>query len=496
MNITDIDDKIIRRARQNHLFDEYVKQSLPLARVLEDATAALKPLASKLETEQDPDKKAMLERLLTKVKGAVDQVDTSLKDKSPQHQEGARQRLLDDGKDMLADWLDSLYGSTVTDNSIFTDLPRHFEAEYHEDMEALNVQPPDVLTRVSEYIPEILEFVKKIIDNGFAYESNNSVYFDTMAFSEDPKHYYAKLVPEAFGDSKALREGEGDLSVSEDILGEKRSGNDFALWKASKPGEPSWDSPWGKGRPGWHIECSVMASSILGESLDIHTGGIDLKFPHHDNELAQAEACFCNDNWVRYFLHSGHLHIQGCKMSKSLKNFITIKDALKRHSARQLRLAFLLHNWKDMLDYSDNTMQAAVGYEKLVSEFFLTVKDIMRRSPATGSASFSKWSEDELQLNEKLLSSQNAVHEALCDSVDTRAALDAMRELVSASNVYIDSHRKSGVTTNRLLLKKVATYVTSMLKVRYVTSMLKVHVTSTLKVQYVTSTLKVTSPPC
>ncbi|KAI0208122.1 Cysteine--tRNA ligase, cytoplasmic [Lamellibrachia satsuma] len=151
-------------------------------------------------------------------------------------------------------------------------------------------------------------------------------------------------------------------------------------------------------------------------------------------------------------------------MSKSLKNFVTIKDALKRHSARQLRLAFLLHNWKDMLDYSDNTMQAAVSYEKLVNEFFLTVKDILRRSPATGSASFSKWDEDELQLNEKLLSSQSSVHEALCDSVDTRAALDAMRELVSSSNVYIDSHRKSGIATNRLLLQRIATYVTKMLR--------------------------------
>ena len=147
----------------------------------------------------------------------------------------------------------------------------------------------------------------------------------------------------------ALKEGEGDLTVTGD--GEKRSDNDFAVWKNSKPGEPSWESPWGRGRPGWHIECSVMASEILGESMDIHSGGVDLKFPHHDNELAQSEAYHGNDHWIRYFLHSGHLTIAGCKMSKSLKNFITIQEVLKRYTARQLRLTFLLHSWKDTLDY-------------------------------------------------------------------------------------------------------------------------------------------------
>lgn len=157
------------------------------------------------------------------------------------------------------------------------------------------------------------------------------------------------------------------MSTTADKLSEKRSVTDFALWKSSKAGEPWWDSPWGKGRPGWHIECSVMASVICGESLDIHTGGVDLKFPHHDNELAQAEAYFDNSYWVRYFLHSGHLTIAGCKMSKSLKNFVTIQDALKKHSNRQLRLAFLLHSWKDTLDYSDNTMNMAVQYEKFLN---------------------------------------------------------------------------------------------------------------------------------
>lgn len=227
--------------------------------------------------------------------------------------------------------------------------------------------PPDVLTRVSEYVPKIVKFIQRIIGNGLAYEANGSVYFDVNGFDKCENHHYAKLVPEAYGDTTSLQEGEGDLSVTNDRLSEKRSPNDFALWKASKAGEPWWDSPWGRGRPGWHIECSAMASDIFGSIFDIHTGGVDLKFPHHDNELAQSEAAFNEKEWVKYFLHTGHLTISGCKMSKSLKNFITIQEALTKHSATQLRLAFLLHSWKDTLDYSEKTMEMASQYEKFLN---------------------------------------------------------------------------------------------------------------------------------
>merc|ERR1740123_2612936 len=136
----------------------------------------------------------------------------------------------------------------------------------------------------------------------------------------------------------------------------KPSATKKPLWLASKPGEPAWESPWGMGRPGWHIECSAMASDVMGKTMDIHSGGVDLKFPHHDNEIAQSEAFYDSDDWVRYFLHTGHLTIAGCKMSKSLKNFISIQEALQKNSSRQIRLAFLLHAWDKTLDYSDNTM--------------------------------------------------------------------------------------------------------------------------------------------
>lgn len=453
MNITDIDDKIIARARQEHLFKIYQKK-VNKEDLQKDATQAQQALAKKIAETTDEDKKKMLEKQNTKTQAALAQLDKSSTTEQLNN-------ILLECKDAMYTWLDKKLGSTVEDNSIFSALPQFWEKEYFSDMEALNVLPPTVLTRVSEYVPEIVTYVEQIIDNGFAYESNGSVYFSVATFDQSSDHFYAKLVPEAVGDRSALEEGEGALSCTAE--NEKRSQNDFALWKASKPGEPSWESPWGKGRPGWHIECSVMASSILGSEMDIHTGGVDLKFPHHDNELAQAEAHYNTDGWVRYFLHSGHLTIAGCKMSKSLKNFITIKEALKKHSARQLRLAFLLHSWKDTLDYSDNTMHDAVQYEKFINEFFLTVKDELRKQSAPGIDKFGKWSDKEMKLSETFSQRQCSVHEALCDNIDTKTALSHIRQLVSSANNYLASCGDQ--IANGCLLKEIARYITWLLKV-------------------------------
>ncbi|XP_053884184.1 cysteine--tRNA ligase, cytoplasmic isoform X2 [Malaclemys terrapin pileata] len=465
INITDIDDKIIKRARQNYLFEQYREKKPPAVQLFEDVQIASKPFSAMLNDTTDPDKKQMLERIQNAVKSAVEHLEEAVQKKLPGEEINKHaEKLLEEAKDVLSEWLDTKFGSQVTDNSIFSNLPKFWEEEYHKDMEALNVLPPDVLTRVSEYVPEIVAFVQKIVDNGYGYVSNGSVYFDTMKFDATEKHSYAKLVPEAVGDQKALQEGEGDLSISADRLSEKRSPNDFALWKSSKPGEPSWDSPWGKGRPGWHIECSAMAGSILGESMDIHGGGFDLRFPHHDNELAQSEAYFENDHWVRYFLHTGHLTIAGCKMSKSLKNFITIKDALKKHTARQLRLAFLMHSWKDTLDYSNNTMESAIQYEKFLNEFFLNVKDILR-APIDLIGQFQKWEFRETELNKSFYDKKATIHEALCDNIDTRTVLEEMRSLVSQSNSYIAAKKTARQMPNRLLLESISSYLTQMLKI-------------------------------
>ncbi|XP_072278290.1 cysteine--tRNA ligase, cytoplasmic isoform X2 [Pyxicephalus adspersus] len=465
MNITDIDDKIIKRARQNYLFQQYKENQPQPDALLKDVKIALVPFVEKLSETTDPDKMQMLEKIHNAVTAAVRPLEEAIDKWAPVEEiQSYAQTLLKESADLLSDWLDTQKGAQVTDNSIFSQLPKFWEGEYHKDMDALNVLPPDVLTRVSEYVPEIVEFVQKIVDNGYGYVSNGSVYFNTAKFHASDKHYYAKLVPEAVGDQKALQEGEGDLSISADRLSEKQSPNDFALWKASKPGEPSWDSPWGKGRPGWHIECSAMAGSILGESMDIHGGGFDLRFPHHDNELAQSEAYFDNDHWVRYFLHTGHLTIAGCKMSKSLKNFITIKDALQRNTARQLRLAFLMHSWKDTLDYSTNTMESAVQYEKFMSEFFLNVKDILR-APTDITGRFVRWESQEIELNNSYFNKKESIHAALCDNIDTRTVMEEMRSLVSQCNSYIASKKAAKQIPNRMLLESISTFLTNMLKV-------------------------------
>lgn len=173
-------------------------------------------------------------------------------------------------------------------------------------MHRLRVRDPDTLTRVTEYVPEIVSFVEGIIRNGYGYVVDGSVYFDTWTFDKAENHDYAKLEPWSKGNRELLEEGEGRFLASVATLSGihratagalsvatgRRSAADFALWKASKPGEPSWPSPWGPGRPGWHIECSVMASAILGDNMDIHSGGSDLAFPHHDNEMAQSEVRF------------------------------------------------------------------------------------------------------------------------------------------------------------------------------------------------------------
>ncbi|KAF6212400.1 hypothetical protein GE061_012922 [Apolygus lucorum] len=455
MNITDIDDKIIKKARQDYLYENYVKQNRTVDKVLGDGARVVLHVRDLIKNTHDPALRAVYEGWKQNMNSALDPLQKILEKGGGDDTTQALDNFLVAARNPFSSWLDKDQGSTVSDNSIFTTVPKKFEEEFHEDMAALNVQPPDVLTRVSEYVPEIVDYIKVIIDNGYAYESNGSVYFSISKFKNSGKHTYAKLVPEALGDAAKLAEGEGELSASKD----KRSELDFALWKASKPGEPSWDSPWGKGRPGWHIECSVMASAICGEGLDIHTGGVDLKFPHHDNEIAQAEAYFESDDWVKYFLHSGHLTIAGCKMSKSLKNFVTIKDALKKYTARQLRLAFLMHSWKETLDYSDNTMEHAVGYEKMLNEFFMTVKDLSETKMTNGHLTkFKKWQVEDLELNNIFLATKEKIHNALCDNVDTRTVLDKIRECISCCNLSV-----SKGTVDISLLRRVAAYVTGLM---------------------------------
>ena len=322
MNITDIDDKIIISARQQHLFKQFMLNFDPaVVSTALDYYVELRFGKYGASVQDWPAFKVKVEQQqLTsddaKFKLYVDNVDKCLECIGSTTVD---EKYYSNCKEVVKSYLDSLYGNSVTDQQIYKEFTLYWEQDYFKNMDRLNIKRPDVLTRVTEYVPEVVEYCQKIIDNGFAYESNGSLYFDVLKFN-DSGHDYAKLAPWAASNLKLLQEGEGDLA---DGSG-KRNSSDFALWKASKQGEPFWPSPWGNGRPGWHIECSVMASCVLGSNMDVHCGGIDLQFPHHDNELAQSEAYYDCKQWVNYFLHSGHLHIENLKMSKSLKNFITI----------------------------------------------------------------------------------------------------------------------------------------------------------------------------
>eukprot|EP00483_Globobulimina_turgida_P011454 UN11476 len=208
-----------------------------------------------------------------------------------------------------------------------------------------------------------------------------------------------------------MDEGEGSL-MSKTIDAERKSPRDFALWKASKDGEPQWDSPWGLGRPGWHIECSTMASQVLGDNMDIHTGGEDLKFPHHDNEMAQSSAFYSDPSkndyhqqWVNYWFHAGHLHIGSLKMSKSLKNFITIRQALSMCTSRQIRLLFLFQSWSGKMNYSDDSIEESQVKEHQISEFFLLINALNRKYNSSKTISQTPYLANNIldaELNKKL----------------------------------------------------------------------------------------------
>jgi cysteinyl-tRNA synthetase len=233
------------------------------------------------------------------------------------------------------------------------DLTAKYIDSLHEDMEALNIMPPDVEPRATEVIPDMIEVVKGLVDKGYAYPAGGSVYFRVRNVPD-----YGKL---------SHRSPE-DMMAAEGAVGgeEKEHPMDFVLWKAAKPGEPAWDSPWGQGRPGWHIECSTMSLKYLGQTLDIHGGGQDLIFPHHENEIAQSESFTGTKPFARYWLHNGMVQLGEEKMSKSLGNLITIKEALEKYTADALRIFVLGSHYRSPLTYSGEVMEAAEsGAERL-----------------------------------------------------------------------------------------------------------------------------------
>ena len=242
------------------------------------------------------------------------------------------------------------------------ELGKKFSKEFFECMKALNVRPANEYPKVTEHISEIIQAVKVLKEKGFAYETEDGVYFDISKFKN-----YGKL------SGIKLKKQETGKRIETDKY-EKEEARDFALWKKEKPGEPSWDSEFGKGRPGWHIECSVMAEKHLGLPVDIHCGAKDLVFPHHENEIAQSEAFSGKKPFVRYWIHSGLLMVEGQKMAKSLGNFITIPELLKKHDSRIFRFMVSQINYDSAFDYTEQKMMQA---EKTLESLDLLVNSLI-----------------------------------------------------------------------------------------------------------------------
>jgi len=294
--------------------------------------------------------------------------------------------------------------------------------EFNTDMGRLGLEKPSVQPRATEHIPEMIRLISTLVEKGFAYQGGGDVFFSVGKFKD-----YGKL------SKRNLEDMEAGARV--DIDEKKENPLDFALWKGSKPGEPFWESPWGKGRPGWHIECSVMSQKYLGQTFDIHGGGRDLTFPHHENEIAQSEAA-TGKPFARYWIHNGFVNINKEKMSKSLGNILTIKEILKDWHPEVLRLFFLSHHYRSPVDYSEDSFNdAQAGLDRFYSTL-KAMKDEVGKAPspsgAGGGSSISKVARQNIE------SFRARFEEAMDDDFNTAQALGYFYDLQRNLNTLLD----------------------------------------------------------
>jgi len=294
------------------------------------------------------------------------------------------------------------------------EISEKYIQEYKEDMASIGVKSPTIQPKVTEHVPEIVEMIERIIDNGHAYQSGDDVFFSVKKFKG-----YGKL---------SRRDPDDMLAGARiDINEKKEDPLDFALWKGTKPGEPFWESPWGNGRPGWHIECSLMSTKYLGESFDIHGGGKDLIFPHHENEIAQSEAA-TGKPFAKYWIHNGLIQINREKMSKSIGNILSVREAVSMWSNEAIRLFFLSHQYLNPADFSDTTMNEA---EAALERLYITLKranDL--RKDGDG---------EDKQLAKSVQTFKERWIKTMCDDFNTADALGSLFELTRAINRSLDS---------------------------------------------------------
>ena len=302
------------------------------------------------------------------------------------------------------------------------ELGDRFIQEYYTDADALGVKRATVNPRATEHIQDIIDLVKTLVEKGHAYPTpNGDVYFSVRSWPG-----YGKLSGQNIDD---LENG-----ARVDPTEEKQDPLDFALWKGQKPGEPAWPSPWGMGRPGWHIECSAMSMSILGQSFDIHGGGQDLIFPHHENEIAQSEAA-TGRPFARYWMHNGFINVDNQKMSKSLGNFFTVRDIAKEYDLDVVRLFMLSVQYRNPINFSRELIQqAAAALQRL-----RTALDRLKEAPIAEAAA-----DDEQAFLDSLESYRTRFNEAMDDDLNTADALGVLFDLARAANTFVSVPRTKG----------------------------------------------------
>lgn len=316
----------------------------------------------------------------------------------------------------------------------FTD---HFIEEYFIDADALGIKRADVHPRVTEHITEIVDIIKRLEGNDLTYVVDGTVYFNTANFPG-----YGKLVKQNLEDL--------EMGARVDVNDVKKNPMDFVLWKAQKPGEPAWESPWGMGRPGWHIECSAMSMKYLGETIDIHSGGLDLIFPHHENEIAQSEGA-TGKPFANYWLHNGFLNIDNEKMSKSLNNFFTVRDISKQFDLEILRIFTLACHYRSPINFSKDLIESAkAGLDRL----YTAKKNL---DYLAGIAREGEMTADEQAIMTELLKHKEKFIESMDDDLNTADALAAIYELVRDINTHVKAENtKALVSEAKTLLMELA----------------------------------------
>jgi cysteinyl-tRNA synthetase len=322
----------------------------------------------------------------------------------------------------------------------FREITERFIAEFDRDMNQLGVATPTCQPKATDHIDDIIRIVQTLVDKGFAYPSGGDVYFNVEKYDD-----YLKLSKRNLDDMKAGARIEVDERKTHPM--------DFVLWKEAKPGEPSWDSPWGKGRPGWHIECSAMSMRFLGETIDIHGGGKDLVFPHHENEIAQSEAA-TGRPFVKYWLHNGFVNINSEKMSKSLGNFFTIKEVLERYDAEALRFFLLTAHYRSPLDFSDqNVTEAEAGLDRIYSALARIDEVSAGVSGEQLTVAAANLSEAEQELLEKVENFPGRFREAMDDDFNTAQVLGNIFDLVRSVNRVLAESGKISKNLKGILAK-------------------------------------------